>query len=328
MSNLASINRVSRIIRGAKHAQKRIVLTGLSLLCVLSPFAAGTASAATTAAFHTPVIIVHGYGSCQNVSTTMEGPFAEQYYTGTAASDLHEISYYGCDVNGESIQGYGPLNNPNCVSSNQVLNLLCPVDLRSPDNDYLNTDMRRFSYELAWYLYNNYGAYRPVDLVGHSMGGLIITYALQQIAAHNVLYPPALSVQTVVTFSTPFAGANLGTSTLQARQMAPSGSDSIIPGILAAGAKQMYAGKYTIWAAEGSSAGCDVIPASSTLALHGETFVADYASPCYGHVDYLWDAFKPADATVKLNGVTRTNGYHSLDFMHYLISYQENLYNK
>ena len=313
-------------LMNAQRRWKAVVVAMIAALFLLTPIMDGSAAAAT-AAFHTPVVIVHGYGSCQNVSTAMEGPFAEQYYTGTAATDLHEIAYYGCDINGESIQGYGPLNSPACVSTDPLVQVLCPASLRSPDNDYQNTDLRRFSYELAWYLYGNYGASKPVDLVGHSMGGLIITYALQQIAAHDPLYPPALSVQTVVTFSTPFAGVNLGTNTLQLRQMQASGPDSVIPGIMATGAKQMYAGKYTLWAAEGSSAGCDALPASTTLALPRETFTLDYTTPCYTHVGYLWDAFQPVNAVAKLNGTTTTTAYHSLDYMHYLISYQESVYN-
>jgi pimeloyl-ACP methyl ester carboxylesterase len=284
-------------------------------------------SAATAPAFHTPVVVVHGYGGCQNVTQSMEGPFAEQYYTGTAAADLHLIAYYGCDVTGESIQGYGPLNGPACISADPTVRVGCPANLRSPDNDYVNTDFRRFSYELAWYLFGKFGASTPVDLVGHSMGGLIITYAIQQIAAHNPSYPSSLSIQTVVSFSTPFAGGNLGTANYEARQMAPTGADSVVAGISAAGAKQMYAGKYTLWAAEGSSGGCDVFPSSSSLALPRETFTMDYTTPCYSHSGYLWDAFQPVNATGKLNGAATTTGYHSLDLMHYVIGYQESTYN-
>ena len=45
--------------------------------------------------------------------------------------------------------------------------------------------LARISYELAWYLWNDFGSKgEAVDLVGHSMGGIVIAYALQQIAAH------------------------------------------------------------------------------------------------------------------------------------------------
>src|SRR5207249_4490639 len=70
-------------------------------------------------------------------------------------------------------------------------------------------DVRHFSYELAWWLWDTFTSQgKPVDLIGHSMGGLIITYALQRVAAQDPLFPPSLTVSTVVTISTPFKGVN------------------------------------------------------------------------------------------------------------------------
>jgi hypothetical protein len=48
-----------------------------------------------------------------------------------------------------------------------------------------------------------------------------------------------------------------------------------------------------------------------------------YTSPCYPHAGYVWTSFANADAAGTVNGKPFTNGYHSLDFMHYVIDYQE-----
>ncbi len=296
-------------------------MTAVAVLAMLLVSGVVAMPAAGAAVVKTPVVFVHGYGGCQDAGLDMEGPFAEQYYTGTPIADLHHIAYYGCDTDGESIVGAGPLNGPDCSST--ITYLLCPSFLRTPDSDGQNTSIVRFSYELAWYLYGKFGATQPVDLVGSSMGGLIITYLVQQIAAHNPYFPPALHVPTVVTFSTPFAGANLGCySNLECLQMLPTNTYSLIPAILKAGAPQLNAGRYTIWAAIGGD-GCDVIPSATTTALAKVTFNLVYTAPCYTHTGYLWDALAKTDAKGTNNGKPFTAGLHALDEMHYLIDYQE-----
>lgn len=75
-------------------------------------------------------------------------------------------------------------------------------------NGSAKTDIHTLSRALAWDIYNNYTKKgKIVDVVGHSMGGLIIRDALAMVYLDNSLYPPKLYVEDVVTIATPHAGA-------------------------------------------------------------------------------------------------------------------------
>jgi hypothetical protein len=76
-----------------------------------------------------------------------------------------------------------------------------------------NTNIRHLGYHLAWYIYSHYSKDgRVVDVVAHSMGGLIIRYALAQVQRGHDQFPPRLLVEDVVTMGTPHAGAKAWTS--------------------------------------------------------------------------------------------------------------------
>lgn len=73
------------------------------------------------------------------------------------------------------------------------------------DND---TDIRHLGYHWAWYVYETYTSEDiRIKAVGHSMGGLIIRYALSQMGK-NPDFPEALLVDEVVTLGTPHGGTN------------------------------------------------------------------------------------------------------------------------
>jgi hypothetical protein len=249
----------------------------------------------------TPVVFVHGYGdshtNChQDVTFELAGPLLTQYYAGTPRSSLHPVEFYSCDYNGDTIIGYGPRN---------------ATYYPGPDL-YLNTDVRHLAYELAWYLYDNFTANQvPVDLVGESLGGVILTWALQRVAAQDPDFPPRLDVPAVVTFSAPFAGYRFGcTTNVECRQLQPDAD--FVHQLLAAGAPDGTGG--TRWMAMGSE-GCDEVPTSTSLALPGVGAAVDYTTPCYQHGDYVWDGSSTADAVGSRSGVAFSGGLHSLALM-------------
>lgn len=79
---------------------------------------------------------------------------------------------------------------------------------------------------LANNIYNNFTKNGvSVDLVGHSMGGLIIRAAITGVQKHWAGFPPRLYVEDAVTFSTPHTGAGFAKLCAkvlgECKQMAP-----------------------------------------------------------------------------------------------------------
>ena len=259
----------------------------------------GDRASATTST--TDVVFVHGYGGCQDARLAGMGVILGQYYWHHAPmSSLHAVEYYGCDTDGESIIEYGP-NSAGYYPS--------------PDKNAHATDIRHFSYELAWWLWDNFTSRgKPVDLVGHSMGGLVVTFALQRVAARDPLFPPYLTVPSVVTVSSPFKGAPGFTCPgidKECNEMLPGSEFS--NAVMAAGAVQPgeTASSTTTWTLIGS-VGCDLVAASSTLSLPHANMVVDYAKPCYTHTSYLTDYATAVDALVTINGAAHVGTPHAL----------------
>ena len=122
------------------------------------------------------------------------------------------------------------------------------------DND---TDIRH----LAWHFANWLNAYvpddPPVDVVAHSMGGLIVRFALGKQTGQW----PALNIEDVVTLGTPHGGVNFAswTGSFQGTQMEP---DSYTIWWLAQYAGNPQGSDGTEWTIVGSS-GDVVVPRGS-----------------------------------------------------------------
>lgn len=70
------------------------------------------------------------------------------------------------------------------------------------------TDIRHLGYHLAWKIWRHYSHKgRSIDVVAHSMGGLLIRYALARTQRGHKEFPPYLLVDDVVTMGTPHEGA-------------------------------------------------------------------------------------------------------------------------
>jgi len=70
-----------------------------------------------------------------------------------------------------------------------------------------NAPIAHLAYHLAWNIYDTYSKRgRPVDVIAHSMGGLIIRYAVAATQRHEFDFPPYLLVEDVVTMGAPHGG--------------------------------------------------------------------------------------------------------------------------
>ena len=76
-------------------------------------------------------------------------------------------------------------------------------------NGNRDTSLNVLAKELAWSIYAYHSSYgRSIDVVAHSMGGLIVRRAIAGADRNESGYPPELYVEDVVTLGTPHDGTN------------------------------------------------------------------------------------------------------------------------
>ncbi len=148
-----------------------------------------------------PVLFIHGLDAlgdpgadCATYWNDMERKFRDWGHTGP----LVELSFYRYDTNCDHTINHHSSHSRHYASGHY-----------STGGHGANTDIRHLGYHLAWYIYDHYSsAGTTVDVVGHSMGGLIIRYGLAQTQRGNADFPPYLYVEDVTTLGTPHAGSN------------------------------------------------------------------------------------------------------------------------
>jgi pimeloyl-ACP methyl ester carboxylesterase len=202
------------------------VLAGAAILTAVAPaMAAGTAAAVAppaptpTDSFDEPVYFIKGYAPgddrprCDSRWRTAISAFHKRGWIG----QLVRVGFYawdtpdtGCDVNLGDTDGK-------------------PA---TPAKGTRNTSIKELGRRLAWNIHNVYSSKgKSVDLVGHSMGGLIIRAALAgyQLHRHEREWPDVLYVEDVVTLGTPHEGTTDAVSlgcrvverTRQCKEMVP-----------------------------------------------------------------------------------------------------------
>ena len=167
-----------------------------------------------------PVYFVHGYenGSDANCNQwdTMVSKFKDYGHDGP----FEQIAYYHNDSNCTDYVDHHGEHSRHHASGHHS------------GSHTEDTNIRHLAYHLAWHIYDHHTRYgRYVDVVAHSMGGLIIRYAVAQVQKNHDAFPPNLRVEDVVTMGTPHGGARfaawcLGCNT-QVQQM-EMGSDFLV----------------------------------------------------------------------------------------------------
>jgi pimeloyl-ACP methyl ester carboxylesterase len=150
----------------------------------------------------------------------------------------------------------------------------------SHDND---TDIRHLSWHLANWLDDHIGGDPPVDIVAHSMGGLIVRFAL---AKQSIGDWPTLDLEDVVTLGSPHGGVNFAswTGTLQGRQMEP---DSFLIGWLADHASNPQGTQGTEWTVMGSAGDYVVTRGTATKMEAPERVRFGWLPSPIGHGEYM-----------------------------------------
>src|SRR6266542_5414392 len=145
-------------------ASSLIALTVVSL--VLSP------SRASAADQSKPVVFVHGYendsgANCDVVWNDMKDALAAQGWTGPLIDVAYYVNDTGCG---------GSINQDGSHTAHYASG-------HSGGGHTTGTNIRHLGFHLAWWIYDHYGkSGQCIEAVGHSMGGLIIRYAIARAA--------------------------------------------------------------------------------------------------------------------------------------------------
>ncbi|MFD0202894.1 esterase/lipase family protein [Saccharothrix carnea] len=126
---------------------------------------AGTATAAPARGntSNNPVIFIHGFDITADTDCTSTWATAENYLRSNGwTGELVTFGYYVGNTNCDVHYGYG-----------------------------LDTPITIIAEDLAWYIYDNYSSKgQKVDVVAHSMGGLIIRMALLKVQLRHGMAQP------------------------------------------------------------------------------------------------------------------------------------------
>jgi pimeloyl-ACP methyl ester carboxylesterase len=261
-----------------------------------------------------PVILIHGF-SANSTNDCRDFQTFRVFLRGRGfTNDLSTLAFYSGDTNCRT--SIGAHGRTFAVRHNEAFG--GPGEhVGSSESQHNNsTDLRHLAYHFAWYLHNTYGRRGvTVDIVAHSMGGLITRSALQRVDRRIRNFPPRLPVEDVVTMGTPHGGSGGFTfSSLcfglrfidQCGQMDPNSS-------FLRQLNENSAGRHpqpsngslrTHWTTLGS-ADDQVVPPQSSLAMGQSDVGVFYAdSMDYNHDAYFEDQSLALDAEAQADTTT------------------------
>jgi hypothetical protein len=222
------------------HSKKK----GIVMKCLSTFFCLALSALACTSAFAgsnvpvistRPILFVHGFNpfglgeDCRKDWSVMEDSLTAQGFTGPKTT----ISYYGDDFN---------------------------CDVKIDPKGSIMTTIESTSEKLAWYIYNNFSQDDvAIDVVAHSLGGLIVRYALYRVAIGDSAFPPYLLITHAATIASPFTGYSLLAESchlvvinVECDQMDPL--SPFIAGLAASAALVPQGRGGTLWSGIGSNA--------------------------------------------------------------------------
>jgi hypothetical protein len=265
-----------------------LVATAAVAVAALYPGGATAYTSNTTK----PIIFVHGYEAFNCPSsdgTATWGAMISALQAWGWNQAMVKEGYYSCDTNmTDTLDGYG--SHSAYYSSGHE----AAPDGHTSHNRY--ADIKHLAYHLAWQIYTNYSSKGiTVQLVGHSMGSLIIRWMLYRIQAHDANFPSVLYVQDVLTFAGPYDGSGIAAFcwTTQCGEMTQGSS---FLNELNSNAPDPQATNGTDWTIMGSN--CDSTVDSGSATHMGNVHKVIYYSPCYGHSDYFQDTSTASDGDV------------------------------
>ncbi len=247
----------------------------LTLLALAAAFALSTAPASAYTANRTkPIVFIHGLDwqgdpglSCSSTFGAMINKLRALGYTGA----MNTVSYYQYDTGcTNSINSSG--GNPGAWYATQHA---------AGGSHNANTDIRHLGYHLAWWIYNAYSSRGiTIDAVGHSMGGLILRYAISEVERHNSVFPPYLYVEDALTLGSPHGGSNWFTLFCTQAQCAQMRMGSSFLVGMESTAWEPDASGGTDWTSFGSDSD-EAVAADRAVGTNGSRTAFDYFGSCH-----------------------------------------------
>jgi pimeloyl-ACP methyl ester carboxylesterase len=254
--------------------------------------AVGAASAqARTDNRSKPIVYVHGLdafgtaGADCNMWSTMDSRLRAFGHTGTKAT----VRYYEGDTNcTHSVDSHGSHSR----------HWGGPAEHNSAGTSHTaDTQIEHLGYHLMWMIKNRFGS-QPVDVVAHSMGGLITRYGLAQVQRGHPDFPTGVYIEDIVTLGTPHSGSGWGDWCWWSDQCDQIGGDDYLQGWLATNAFNPQGSGGTDWTTMGSYDD-EFVSEGSAVAMDATHKVNYLGSMNIGHGGYYNDTSDVRDADVE-----------------------------
>jgi len=268
---------------------RRLLLPAIVIACTVVVLPAG----ATTSA--PPVLYLHGFiGSpgCPGIDTSKQAaPLASTLKADGYTGPVIGIDWLCGDKGGANIKPFGT----------------------QPASSYnAGIKIEDIAYAFAWYVWTTYSSKGlPVNVVGHSMGGLITSYAVKH--AGTAGFPAYLLIDRVATFSTPYAGLDKNGNTMAVSCGSYMQCQEMTPGsAFLTNLARLTRPASTIWTTIGGSP-ADIMTYASSSATDANAKVEYYDKTTvnYGHSAYMTDTSQKEDIKLRINGAGIV-GPHSL----------------
>ena len=166
-------------------------------------------------------LLIHGVADNDHVSGGCDGnnTFGNviSFLQRAGWTNVYSVAYYKNDWD------CGPNPNPNSsqpettpqgnlYSFEQTYQFCTSYNDSGSADGTSDEDGRHVACELAWYIWEYYtSSNNAVNIVAHSLGGVLLKEALYQIyVKHNAVFPPYLYIHQVVTFESPLDGVQIG----------------------------------------------------------------------------------------------------------------------
>jgi hypothetical protein len=271
--------------------RKRVVLV-VSIAAALILGSVSPADARTNTRSK-PIIFVHGLdaffssGSDCNSWNTMTSRLQTWGWTGT----MMKLKYYAFDSNcSHALDHHGSHATHYGGTSEH--------DVDDPSSHGFDSRIEHIAYHLAWFIYDHYSKNGiVVDAVGHSMGGLILRYAIAQSARNHSSFPPYLYVEDVATLGTPHTGTDWAHGCWWADQCGQMTPGSSFMNWLASYAPNPQESGGTDWTTVGSN-NDDFVSSGSATGMDATHRVKYLSNMNVEHGDYLVDTSDSRTADV------------------------------